>query len=100
MCILLKMLEADVLCKKGNKSVVPVLEQVLCLLKREYQMSTNCAYECTYERVCVCVRVSYLLNQRGEAPQPSATRWLQLRAFGHKAHQRSSGYSLALCPCG
>lgn len=28
--------------QKVNKRVVPVLEQALCLLKRENQISTNC----------------------------------------------------------
>lgn len=82
--------------KVNNKRVVPVLEQELCLLKREYQMSTN-YYKTVlmnvHTNVCVCV--SYLLNRRGEVPQPSATLWLQLRASGHKAHQHSSGYSPA-----
>lgn len=49
------MLEADVLCKKVSNSIVPVLEQVLCLLKRDDNVRTNGAHECTYQHVCVCV---------------------------------------------
>lgn len=84
----------------ANKRIVPVLEQVLYLLKRECQMSTNCyQHLLTTEYVNVCVGgwvcVSYLLNQREEVPQPSATLWPLLQVSEHKVHQHSSGYSPA-----
>lgn len=86
--------------RKVNKSLVPVLERVLCLLKREYQMSTNCYQNMlmnVHLNVCVCrwVCVSYLLNRREEVPQPSATLWPLPQASEHKVHQHSSGYSPA-----
>lgn len=56
------MLEADVLCKKVN-SAVPVLEQVLCLLKREDNVRTNCAHEFTYEHMCVHAFVCVILAE-------------------------------------
>lgn len=62
--------------KVNDKKVVPVLEQVLCLLKSENQMSQkllpSCAHECTCEHiclyVCVCVRLILAEPEGGGAP--------------------------------
>lgn len=51
--------KAGVLCKQfNNKRVVPVLEQVLCLLKREHHMSTN-NYQTVFMNVHINVCVPH-----------------------------------------